>query len=349
MKKKREEGFLLVTVYWLLTFLVIFAVAGAAFALADLRAAQRLQANVRAFYLAEAGIDQAIVNLRSNYLGTSDFTGEIGTPGSYGTYAVDVDVDGNKRTLTVVGAVVKADPADPNEPLIQRKVEAIVERPPPDDRMGDNVIWAPISLDFNGNSYEVEGSVLYADTTPSSTNNVNGPVTYDPTANPLPRLNFEALRDIAQAQNNIYDAARIGNGQGVFPTSFWYRPPGTNGPEDPGEPNVNYITADLFLRGNIGTIGGFFVVVGNVLTDASTTENNTDVDGNGEIAGAIYTAGSFEIKGGGNGLNIDGGVWAGNEVRLDGNAKLRYNAEYMNAVPLPIDVQLKSWWDKNSE
>ena len=45
--KKREEGFLLITVYWLVAMMVIFAAAGATYALADLRASQRLQANVQ--------------------------------------------------------------------------------------------------------------------------------------------------------------------------------------------------------------------------------------------------------------------------------------------------------------
>ena len=331
--KKREEGFLLITVYWLVAMMVIFAAAGATYALADLRASQRLQANVQAFYLSEAGIDQAIAQLRLNF-GPANFAGGVGNVGNYN---VQADADGNRLTLTAVGNSTAAVPA-------QRTLQVIVQKfiPP---GFYDNVIWASQNLDFNGNSYSVTGKVVHGDTSPSSTSHVTGTVTYNPAANPLPRLSFQQLHDVAQTQGNIYDAARIGNGHNVFPTSFWYRPPGTNGPADLGQPNVNYITTDLVLNGNIGTIGGFFVVVGNVLTDPNAMEDTT-LNGNGQVAGVIYTTGDFRVNGGGNGLNVDGGVWAGDEARLNGKAKLTYNAGYMHAVEalgINADVQILSW------
>ncbi len=337
--KKREEGFLLITVYWLLTLLVIFAAVGVTAALADLRASQRLQANLQAFYLAEAGIDQSIVQLRQNYLWTAGFTNV--SQGSSGNYSVEVGVlNGNRRNLAAQGnSTLLATPT-------QRRLEVILQQfiPP---FFFDNAIWASRNLDFNGNSYSVTGDVRHGDLTPSSTSGVTGTVTYDPAANPLPRLSFQRLHDIAQAQGNIYDAPRLSGGPGVFPISFWRRAPGTNGPDDPGEPNVNYITADLVLNGNIGTLGGFFVVVGNVLTDPTTTED-TRINGNGQINGAIYTTGDFRINGGGNGLNVNGGVWAGEEVRLNGNANLQYNQPFMDAIEalgINADVQVLSWQD----
>lgn len=119
--------------------------------------------------------------------------------------------------------------------------------------------------------------------------------------------------------------------------------------EDEWKPNVVYITGDLQLKGSIGTIGGFFVVVGDVINDPDETEDAT-INGNGTIEGAIYTRGEFRINGGGGAdLNVNGGIWAGDQVRLNGNAKVAYNAEYMEAIKTLVGEgtpQICSWEDK---
>ena len=335
--RKREEGFILITVYWLLTLLVIFAAVGVTYALADLRASQRLQANVQAFYLAESGVDQAIVQLRQNYLWTGSSNVLVG---SSGNYSVQVGIDGNRRNLTVQGNSTLLSTTAP----AQRTLQVIVQKLIPPGFF-DNAIWASQNLDLKGNSYSVTGAIRHGDLTPSSTSHVTGTVTYDPAAGPLPRLSFQQLHDIAQSQGNIYDAARLAGGPGVFPASFWHTPPTDPNNPSTGVPNVNYITTDLVLNGNIGTIGGFFVVVGNVLTDPNATEDTT-INGKGQIDGAIYTTGDFRINGGGNGLKVNGGVWAGDEVRLNGNANLQYNKSYMDAIKalgINADIQVVSW------
>ena len=101
------------------------------------------------------------------------------------------------------------------------------------------------------------------------------------------------------------------------------------------------------LSGNV-TAGGFFLVVGNVLTDPNVT-TDTEITGNVTVNGCIYSTGEFELKGGGNSLNVNGGIWAGDEAELDGNAKVTYNAGYMAAVKNFVDnassgtIQLLSW------
>ena len=338
--RKRAEGFILITVYWLVAFLAIFAAVGVTYALADLRASQRAQANVQAFYLAEAGVDQAIAQLRQNYLWTGSSNVSVG---SSGNYSVQVGIDGNRRNLTAQGNSTLLSAATP----VQRTLQVIVQKLIPPGFF-DNAIWASEDLDFKGNSYSVTGNVRHGDTTPpTNTGGVTGTVTYDSAANPLPRLSFQQLHDIAQAQGNVYDAARLAGGPGVFPTSFWHTPPTDPNNPSTGVPNVNYITTDLVLNGNIGTIGGFFVVVGNVLTNPNATEDTT-INGNGQVDGAIYTTGDFRINGGGSGLNVAGGVWGGEEVRLNGNATLQYNKSYMDAVQalgINADVQVLSWQD----
>ena len=341
MKRRVEEkGMVLIALYMVLSVLILLGGVLAAHALTDIRSSQRSQADMQAWYLAEGGIDQAIEQLRQNFGWTAGFANAPG--GSNGTYTVTVQaLDANHRRLTSWGRNNQL--ATP----VTKTLEAIVIRQIPEG-FYDNVIWASQNLDLNGNAYVADGDVVHGDTSPpNNTDGITGTVTYNPAANPLPRLSFDQLHAIAQAQGNVYDAARLAGGPGVFPDSFWYTPP--TDPNDPttGVPNINYITTDLVLNGNIGTIGGFFVVVGDVLTNPSAAEDAT-INGNGQVAGAIYTTGNFRVNGGGNGLNVDGGVWAGNEARLNGNATLTYNADYMAAIEgldLNADVQVVSWRD----
>ena len=333
---KKENGFALISVYMVLTVLLLLTGALVARAVAEVHQAQRSQASLQAFYLAEAGIDQTLTQLKVNFNASGPFAGTLNS----GTYSVTVANQGTGKLLTASGSstLLLASP-------VVRRVEAIVRnRIPPN--FYDNVIWASQELDFRGTTYQVVGDVRHGDTSPTTnTGGVNGTVTYDAATNPLPRLNFQKLYDIAQAQGNVYDEARLANGHGVFPTSFWYSPP--TDPNDPttGIPNVNYVTTDLILRGNIGTIGGFFVVVGDVLTDPDTTEE-TIINGVGHIEGAIYTTDDFRVNGGGNRLNVNGGVWAGDEARLNGAVTLTYNWDYMHAIQaldINADIQLVSW------
>ncbi|MBI3333500.1 MAG: type II secretion system protein [Candidatus Omnitrophica bacterium] len=334
---KGERGFLLISLYMVVVILVILGGTLVAQALTEVRAAQRSQASTQALYLAEAGIDQAIGQLRQDF---NWATGYNSVPlGTTGAYTVSLQAVGADKRITSSGeSRLFATP-------VNRSLEVFVRKSIPPN-FYDNAIWASRDLDFRGNTYSVVGDVRHGDTIPTGNmNNVSGTITYDAATNPLPRLSFQQLFNIAQAQGNVYDAERLANGHNVFPASFWYTPP--TDPNDPltGVPNVNYVTTDLVLNGDIGTIGGFFVVVGNVLTDPSTTENST-INGNGLIEGAIYTTGNFEVNGGGNGLNVNGGVWAGSEARLQGATTIQYNFDYMNAIRalgINADVQVVSW------
>lgn len=179
----------------------------------------------------------------------------------------------------------------------------------------------------------------------SSQGGINGTVSGDATS-PLPWLDFEQLWNISESQGNRYIAG-AGNkvvnadtGLEGFPSSFWYN-------ETAGVPNIVYVETDLLLNGDIGTIGGFFVVVGDILTDPDETDG-IDINGNGQIDGMVYTRGEFRVNGGGGSdvLNVNGGVWAGEEIRLNGNVHMGYNTTFMTALQtLSIDSvpQISSW------
>ncbi|MBI5144106.1 MAG: hypothetical protein HZA30_03460 [Candidatus Omnitrophica bacterium] len=106
-----------------------------------------------------------------------------------------------------------------------------------------------------------------------------------------------------------------------------------------------YVETNLVLNGNVGTLGGFFVVAGDVVTNPGA-EADTTINGNGTIDGTVYTLGDFRINGGGNGLGVTGGVWGRDEVRLNGNATVSYNQDYMNAISglnIGFKPQIVSW------
>ena len=179
----------------------------------------------------------------------------------------------------------------------------------------------------------------------------------------LPRLDYEILRDIAEdqikpnGQNNLYTADDIAAGK-IYPTTFWYTR-GDDGVDNDGDgdvdeedewvPNIVYIETNLVLKGDIGTASGFFVVVGDVLTNPSA-EADTTINGNGLVDGCIYTLGEFRVNGGGAAdLNVNGGVWA-EDIRLNGGVNVSYNEAYMDAIEL-LNIDTKpyiSHWRENA-
>ncbi|HAM39945.1 MAG TPA: hypothetical protein DDX89_02960 [Candidatus Omnitrophica bacterium] len=290
-----------------------------------------------AFQLAEAGIDDGIKRLRDDYNWTATATSAF----PKGSYQLSVTPEGARRIIRSAATVT-------GNANLTTQLEAIVQQNIP-PHFYDNAIYAAEEVVLKGNAYSVVGNVRTGDDDPvQNTEGVEGEVIYDPNADPLASFEFQQLYDLAMSQGNVYDGDRlqeIQRGQDAFPTEFCYSPP--TDPTDPSTcmPNINYITEDLVLNGNIGTIGGFFVVVGNVLTNPSATEDTT-INGVGSVEGAIYTTGDFVINGGGGGLNVYGGVWAGDEARLNGNATVEYEATYMRAIErlnLSVDVQLLSW------
>jgi hypothetical protein len=306
--------------------------------------ARRYLDSTRAFWLAEAGLNRALEELREdfNLSGTNLWSGYLGE-GRYSVDVEDVIIDTQTAKRVTAHGFIPADNV-----RVERVIQAIMCKyiPP---YFYDNAIYSAADVDLNGNAFSITGDVRYADSLDTNhPENINGTITYDPSISPLARLDFEQLLLISETQGNVYDEARlqdVNTGKDSFPTSFWYSEP--TDPSDPttGTPNIVYVQGDLQLNGNIGTIGGFFLVVGDVITNPDDTSDAT-INGNGEIEGVIYTRGEFDINGGGGNLNINGGVWAGEEAELNGNAHVAYNQDYMSAIEalnINPDVQVVSW------
>lgn len=297
---------------------------------------KRSTASVSAFYLAESGVQKALYELRKDYTWAGEgpvFIDWAGQP--KGQYETSVAViEGDKRRVVATGYFPQKSGTH-----VKRAVEVDI-KPATPPFFFDNAIFSGEDVNLNG-SYTVIGSIVYGDSidpgnTPSSQQ-------YD---SDFPLLNFEQVRNIAisqikeNGQNNLYTQIDMDNGK-PFPASFWLD-------EENGIPNVVYVETNLVLGGNIGTIGGFFVVAGDVITNPGA-ESDTTINGNGTVDGAIYTLGEFRINGGGNGLGVIGGVWAKDDVVLNGNAQVTYNQAYMNVIRnlnIAFKPQIISWKEK---
>lgn len=327
-----KKGIALIITFAIILVLTILGSAIISRSISENNITKRYSETTQAFWLAEAGINRALYELRNNYnLGSITAT-QLGSGG----YNVTISPSGQNRIVNSTGYIPFTGQA-----RASRGIEAVMSKSIPPN-FYDNAIYSAGEVDLNGNSYSITGNIRYADEI-DNTGNVNGTITQDPSINPLARFDFQQLRALSSSQQNVYvlngnQLVNEATGQQGFPGSFWY---------SPGVPNIVYIEGDLQLNGNIGTIGGFFVVAGDVINNPGATYDTT-VNGNGQIEGAIYTRGEFRINGGGGNLNINGGVWAGEEARLNGNAHVNYNQSYLEAIGnlnLNADVQISSWKD----
>jgi len=272
---------------------------------------------IKAFWLAESGINSALSSLRnpSNWtIENYNFT----LLESNGYCEVNITfLDSQRRNITSTGTVENID----------RTIEAIAlkyQAAPPD--FYTNAIYSAGVVNINGNAYSINGNVTTAYNISGSTSNINGTININSSVNPLMHLNFEQLKQISQTQGNYHDA---GNLSGPFPTSFFY---------NNTTPNIVFLEGNLILRGN-DKVGGFFVVGGDVEYDAT-------LSGNVKVNGTIYTLGSITINGGGSGLNINGGLWSGEGIRINGGVTINYNQTYMQAISnlnITSEVQLENW------
>ena len=363
----KRKAFALILTLIIVVVLVVLSISLLARSISESRMAQRELESTQAFWAAEAGVNKTLNDLRNNYNFSGEQTlGSLGTgQGEYQATIVQDLPNSGDRTVTVYGYF-------PSKAayVIRRDIKVVVNKAIPPG-FYDNAIYSAGDVDLNGDSYSINGDVRY-DGELDNPDNITGAIVLDPLIDPLARLGFGYLLDKSQAQNtdvypasgNVYDVAA--NGKLVdpetqiekpLPGGFWYTTAddgvdndgdGETDEEDEWIPNICYINGDLKLSGNIGTVGGFLVVVGDVITSPDETYDAT-INGNGQIEGIIYTRGTFRINGGGGAdLNINGGVWVGEETIFNGGVKVAYNTDYMEAIKglgIAGTAQIISWQD----
>lgn len=330
-----KKGAVLIYCFLVIVVLTILGVAIFNKSVSERSLAQKYVDSTRAFWLAEAGVNQALSELRDNYNTASVSATELGEGG----FSASISTSGSNKTVSATGYVPFS-----GTTVANREIQVEISKDIPDN-FYDNAIYAAGELELKGNAYTVTGNVTYGDELDNAHNHVTGTITHDASISPLARFSFQELRDLSSAQQNVYVVS--GNhlvnqvtGSSAFPSSFWYN-------QATSTPNIVYVEGDLSLKGNIGTIGGFYAVVGNVLTDPDA-EQDAAIDGTGTVNGAIYTRGEFNINGGGGNLNVNGGIWSGDEAKLNGNVNAVYNQTYMDAIGalgLVGTAQITSWDD----
>lgn len=137
----RSRGFILMAFYLFLVVLLTQAVGLLAYTVSEMRTAERSQADIRALYLAEAGVDRAVVQLRSN----GNWNGGNGSVGLFGNYVVGLRaLAGNRREVTAQG---NASFRGANE---NRSVQTIVQLAP--NPLFRYALFADGKMKMNGRS-----------------------------------------------------------------------------------------------------------------------------------------------------------------------------------------------------
>lgn len=310
MTPLKNKGIALILIFAVILVLTILGATIITRSISENKIAKSYLESAQAFWLAEAGINRALNELRASYSTSGHNLWLTTLP--QGQYLVDIELDNQKRNITAYGYVPSK-----SSPRVTRILQSVLEKAAP-AHFYENAIYAAGNIEMKGT---VNGSVRYA-------GNITGGVgteIYDPAISPLALLDFDQLRIISKAQGN-YDLKNRD-----FPTTFW---------KSPGVPNVVFLEHNLELKGN-DLVGGFFVVGGNVAYDAT-------IAGTSSVDGCIYTRGNFTINGGGGAAFNIKGVWVGGSTKLGGSSIVTYDAEYMAAIQalgININVQVDFWRD----
>jgi len=326
---RRGAALILVTV--LLVVLTILSTALISSSFSENGFARRYLESTQAFWLAEAGMNQALNELKINP--TLQFIDNTKL-GQIGGYSATVDSTGlinlnGNINVTAYGFVPF------NGPRVERGIQVIINRTTftPNNFYNDTVLYSTGDVVIKNNAFEINGNVIYGDNlTVRETDNIHGNSTQVTNAT-LPALNFEQLKYISRQQGYYYNGTAS---VPPFPTEFW-------NDQAAQIPNVFFWdnTSPLTLK---GTVGGLFIVGGGDVT------TDIRIIGNVIVRGCIYTTGQFKIDGGGSALNIDGSILASNAT-INGGGNLSYNQTYMLTMQdwsSNATVTVTSWKDMNN-
>ncbi|MFC1514676.1 hypothetical protein ACFL5X_02130 [Candidatus Omnitrophota bacterium] len=337
-----KSGFGLLLVFLVSSVLLVLSAPLLQRAVSENLLSERFTKSTQAFWHAEAGVNKALYELKKNY-STSPGSSIWADSLDKGSYSIDITpVSGFDRMIIAHGYAPVL-----NGGQVERTIKVTVRNAGSTDIFSD-AIYSAKDVTLNGNAYSVTGNVTYAADINGDTSNIDGTITHDPSISPLAMLDFETLRNIAQAQGNYYDAARLSEHfwEDDLPSQFWAAESidGVDNDEDGqvDEPyeeyNVVYIENDLTLNGVFPPLGGLIVVAGDIISDPDDTDDMV-INGVGEINGVIYTRGVFRVNGGAGSINVNGGVICGELGKLNGNVNVTFNAEYMMALSDSVTVE----------
>jgi hypothetical protein len=312
---RNEKSFILITSFIVIIMLLSLGHAFLLTATAHSKRVERGRKSTQAFYLAEAGVDAAIYQIKNvTSTGTLD---NIAT--SAGIYSSNWGLKSGTTDIWTISSTGTVD-------SISHKVYGEIQRMS-DEVDVTNALYFAKDLSINGNAYQVTGDVIYGGTSDIQHDNVTGDITQDPSINTMFDINLTALRAIAEQQGNIYDATSIQTAEEPY---FWH------GDDEANGINVIYVEGDVNIEGPLSwTINGFLVVAGDVAS--GDNEGDVSLTGDGTINGVIYGKGGFKLSGN---VTINGGVMMGGEgpngaselSTISGSIAVNYDQAFMNEV-----------------
>jgi len=344
MPTNNRRGVVLILSFIVIVVLAILGTAIVSRSISESQITRKYAESTQAFWLAEAGINKAMSNLRVLGFTIAGNIGQTNLAGSPGDYAADIgSVVGLTRTVTARGCIPSGCNcvAPPNDCRLTRVVQATMTKyqniP---DGFYDNAIYSAGDVNI-GSNCPVDGDVFSGGTVTGSVVIPHTVTQSDPTLHNdgLPGLSFAELRQKSIDQGWYNPTTNTT----TYPTvSFYNAEPSEAYPE--GIPNVVFVNGNFSIVGGNQVVKGFIVVGGNTIYDA-------EIGGNATVDGCIYTRGDIWLHGGGgpSRININGGVWAGGTVTLVGNEEVVYNQDYMDAIREGLqpntDVRITSWMD----
>jgi len=321
-----EKGFILITSYMVIGFLSALSVTFLLTITAQLKRAEAGRKNLQSFYLAEAGVDYAIEQLRQSASASSEPTTALKDDqgNDMGTYTVSwQQIETTSRwTINSTGKIVNSDGVG----LDARTVEMIVSRI--DRDFYSDALYVDGNVMIHGNAHTVNGNIRYSGEFFGKDSGITGELIQDSSIPPLEEIfDITKLETISESQDNIYEEGDLS-----MSMNFWY------GDQADQVPNIVVIEGNLTVSSSNPTVGGFIVIKGD-----------TTLNGGAQVNGCIYTLGNLTMNGGGNAININGGVWTRSAV-LNGNTTVMHNATYMDAIKKygkkDVSFQVVSWEEK---
>ncbi len=343
-----KRGIALIVAFMVIVALTTFSLVIFARSMSERSIVQRYRESTQAFWLAEAGVSQALDGLRKNPQ-LSVGNNLLSPPPTLGQGQYNFDLLDKSGSSGVQNYTVRARgciPADcncvppPNNCRVNRIVQAVMNQyqniPP---SFYNNAIYSAGNVSIGSNCI-VNGSVFSGGTItgPANPQTPNDPTLHN---SGLPALTSSELRQKSIDQgwyNPVTETT-------TYPTTSFYNvAPSPAYPE--GVPNVVFVNHDFSLVGGKQVVKGFIVVGGDMIY-------NAEIGGNASIDGCIYTRGNIWLHGGGGKIiNVNGGVWAGGTTTLTGNEQINFNPDgpgYMSAIRDGLhpstDVQIRDWSD----
>lgn len=302
-----KKGFILSLVLIFLLILVLIATTFIVLTNNEIRIARQQTDSLRAFYLAEAGIEKALFELAGN----RDYTGEKNTLGE-GVYDVSVSPPNGVRQIDSTGYI-------PNE-TSPRAVRQIRVRA--NEQTHPITLGAALTGLTSGNDIWIRGTanidgktVAGIEVPDKSVIDRGGGATIS--GNPdileeVPPATFEEIFGLTEAEMKAFATV--------------YTNPGNNFP-DPAN-GITWIDGDANYTKKEWSGSGILIVTGDLKLTGGT------------FRGVIYVKGSLDGQAGNS--DVRGGIVMGGEARISGTSSIIYDSTEItnagNSYPYKIDT-----------